>query len=608
MIRPKREGRAVVGFSDFVAELKRRRVIRTLLGWGIASFAVLQVYEPVMHGLHLPEWTLSFVVVILGLGFPVTAALAWTFDLKASGIERTRPLANGELPTVSRSRGARLALPLGLGLAAAAPGFVYFFVWPGAALHAPNAQASTAVPAGPSIGVLPFADMSATHDQEYLADGIAEEILNALAGMDGLRVSGRTSSFFFKGKAAEPAEIGRKLGVATLLEGSVRKEGNRVRVTAQLVNAADGFRLWSETFDQELGGIFQVQDEIARAVVAGLQPRLLGSDTSQLRAVKPTRWEAYSLYLRGRRLLARESWLTSNGEETARGAREAFERAILLDPGFAPAHAGLAEALDAEASWVAETPGDVTRFANLELAAAQRAIDLDPTLAEGYVARSAYRLAYAWDWKGGLADAERALALRPGDMRVAIAQSRARLAFNRKAEAVEAARRATELDPLSPAAWAELAHALGVSGASAAGEAPARKCEELSPGNCCVHLAWSLMGQGRTEAAAKQFSSCQGSLIRLEGLAITSHRMGREAEALAALDELVRQGALGYAFGIAEVFAVRGELDQAFHWLERARIQHDPLLEHVGHSPSFGPLKGDARWAAFLRKMEIPAE
>ncbi len=589
--------------ADLVAELKRRRVFRALLGWGIASFAILQVIEPVLHAYHLPDWTLTLVVTLLAAGFPLTVVLAWVFDLTPEGITRTAAPADG------RAVSPRLVtLLVGVGAIAAAPGLVYFFLWPGAALEARKADASAAVAAGPSIAVLPFADMSATHDQEYLADGIAEEILNALAGMEGLRVSGRTSSFYFKGKTAETAEIGRKLGVATLLEGSVRKDGNRVRVTAQLVNAADGYRIWSETFDQELGGIFRVEDEIARAVVAGLQPRLVGGDGSQLRSARPTRWEAYNHYLRGRRLLARESWLTSNDEATVRGAREAFERAIALDPGYAPAHAGLAEALEAEAGWYAETPEEITRFATLELAAAQRAIDLDPTLAEGFVARSAYRLSYAWDWKGGLADAERAVALRPGDMRVAIAQSRALLAFNRTAEAVEAARRATELDPLSPAAWAELGHALGVSGAPAAGEAPARRCEELSPGSCCVHVAWSLMDQGRTEDAARQFSSCRGSTIRLEGAAITAHQLGREAEARAALDELIRKGARTDAFAIAEVYAVRGDLDPAFQWLERARAQHDSTLEHVGHSPSFKLLQGDPRWAAFLRELNVPSE
>jgi len=236
------------GFRDFVSELRRRRVIRALVVWGVVAFAVLQVYEPVMHGLHLPAWTLSFV----GIGFPVVATLAWVFDLKAGGIERTPAKTPGDAPGAgSRSAGIRLArLLLGLGLAAAAPGLVYFFVWPGVARQAGSVPAPAAGDRlGPSIAVLPFADMSPQKDQEYFSDGIAEEILNALAQVEGSRVVGRTSSFAFKGKNDDLAAIAEKLHAVTILEGSVRKEGNRVRITAQLVNAADGYHFWSQTFD-----------------------------------------------------------------------------------------------------------------------------------------------------------------------------------------------------------------------------------------------------------------------------------------------------------------------------------------------------------------------
>jgi adenylate cyclase len=255
MIRLHFEEGSLAGFSDFVAELKRRRVIRALLGWGIASFAVLQVYEPVMHGLHLPEWTLSFVVIALGLGFPVTTALAWVFDIKASGIERTPPDATRDQAS-SMSQGSRRArralLLLGLGFAAATPGLVYFFVWPGADRGPARGSAAPSTAAGPSIAVLAFANMSADKDQEYFADGVTEEILNSLARVEGLRVVGRTSSFYFKGRNEDLASIARKLAVGAVLEGSVRKDGNRVRVTAQLLDAADGSRLWSETYEREL--------------------------------------------------------------------------------------------------------------------------------------------------------------------------------------------------------------------------------------------------------------------------------------------------------------------------------------------------------------------
>ena len=285
----------MAGFSDFVAELKRRRVFRALLSWGVVAFAVLQIYEPVMHGLHLPEWTLSFVVIALGLGFPITTGLAWVFDLKASGIERTPPAGNGDPPAaMSRgSRRARLALLLaGLGCAAAAPGLIYFFARQGADRGSARGSAAPSTAAGPSIAVLPFANMSADKDQEYFADGVTEEILNSLAHVEGLRVIGRTSSFYFKGRNEDLASIARKLAVGAVLEGSVRKDGNRVRVTAQLLDTADGSRLWSETYERELTSIFQVQEDVARAVVAALQLRLLPSQALATRASRTANPEA----------------------------------------------------------------------------------------------------------------------------------------------------------------------------------------------------------------------------------------------------------------------------------------------------------------------------
>jgi TolB-like protein len=216
-------------------------VIRALIGWGVFSFAVLQVIEPVLHAYHLPEWPLTVVVSALGAGFPITAVLAWVFDLTTKGITRTAPAASPELSAAGPS-GPRLAvLLLALGLLAAAPGLVYFFVWPGAGRRAAEAPGAVpAAPAMPSIAVLPFVNLSSDKEQEYFSDGIAEEILNALAQVDGLRVIGRTSSFSMKGRNEDLRIIGQRLGSANLLEGSVRRSGARVRITAQLIEASGG--------------------------------------------------------------------------------------------------------------------------------------------------------------------------------------------------------------------------------------------------------------------------------------------------------------------------------------------------------------------------------
>jgi TolB-like protein len=380
MIPSHREGRgSLAGFSDLVAELKRRRVFRALLGWGVAAFAALQVYEPVMHGLHLPEWTLSFVVVALGLGFPITAALAWVFDLKASGIERTPPAGNGDPPAaMSRgSRRARLALLLlGLGGAAAAPGLVYFFAWPGAGRPPAQGSAGPSAAADPSIAVLPLVNLSSDKEQEYFSDGLTEELLNLLAKVPGLRVASRTSAFAFKGKNVKMSEIGRELGVATVLEGSVRKSGDQVRITTQLISAADGYHLWSETYDRELTDIFAIQDEIANAIVNALRAQLgaAGRAAAVKVRVDTENVEAYEIYLKARELFIARSDLT----ESIR----LFEQVTRMDPSFARGWEGLAAVCSVAPSWNI-TDRDYYAIATQ---AAERALKLDPTLSMPWAA------------------------------------------------------------------------------------------------------------------------------------------------------------------------------------------------------------------------------
>ena len=234
-----------------LAELKRRRVFRALLGYAIVAFAVLQIIEPVIHGLQLPDWTLSFVVVAIGVGFPLTLALAWVFDLSASGIERTRPVAVEGSPRASAALFTLLAA--GVALAGVAVVAWHFGFRPGTGRVAP-------APAAPSVAVLPFVNMSPQKDDEYFSDGITEEVINALANVEGVRVVSRTSAFAFKGKNLSVRKIGEELAVATVLEGSVRRQGNDVRIVAQLINAADGYHLWSKTYDRTLENVFAVED------------------------------------------------------------------------------------------------------------------------------------------------------------------------------------------------------------------------------------------------------------------------------------------------------------------------------------------------------------
>ena len=246
--------KATIG--DLLAELKRRHVFRVMIGYGVFAFAVLQVTEPIMHGLHLQDWVLSAVIGALVQGFPVAVILAWLFDLSSKGVKRT-PATTG----TPLSRNARILLPLAVAVALltlAAAGGGAWYAWKRMAEHRPAALAAGATP---SVAVLPFADMSPSRDLEYFGDGIAEEILNSLAQVQGLKVIGRTSSFSFKGKPDDLRAIGQKLNAEAILEGSIRKDGQNLRVTAQLIRASDGAHLWSQRFDAAQGGVFAMLAE-----------------------------------------------------------------------------------------------------------------------------------------------------------------------------------------------------------------------------------------------------------------------------------------------------------------------------------------------------------
>jgi TolB-like protein/Tfp pilus assembly protein PilF len=312
-----------LGGGGWFEELKQRRVFRAVVGYGVVAFAVLQVVEPVMHGLGLPEWTLAATVVALGLGFPVTLVLAWIFDVREGRVEKTDP----------RPRTRALVLLVAAGLVLGAPGVAWFF-W--RAHRAPATAATVEVEGPPSVAVLAFTDLSPAKDQEYFSDGIAEEILDALARVKGLRVAGRTSSFQYKGRNEDLRTIGRALGVAHVLEGSVRRQGNKVRITAQLVKAADGFHLWSRSFDGDLTDVFELQERIARAVAAELSVVLQGPEQDRLVPVATSSAEAYALFLKATAIFNRRDGVRF-GEAIAE-----LEEALKLDPRYARAESRLA--------------------------------------------------------------------------------------------------------------------------------------------------------------------------------------------------------------------------------------------------------------------------
>jgi TolB-like protein/Tfp pilus assembly protein PilF len=447
-----------------------------------------------------------------------------------------------------------------------------------------------------SVAVLPFADLSEKHDEEYFSDGLSEELLDHLAQVPDLRVPGRTSSFYFKGKQATIAEIARALGVAHVLEGSVRKSGNTLRVTVQLIQADSGYQLWSKTYDRELKDIFKVQDEVAASVVESLKAKLASAHPASYRPSNP---EAYNQFLLGRQLYNR-------GLHGDRLAVEAFRKSTALDPNYAAAYAGLAMAQ----SSVADFFGDAAMLNEAE-ANADKSVTLAPREADGYAARGYLRAQYTWDWAGAQADLAKALTLEPADVSAQVHYGSLLASLGRLTEAIAATRKAIELDPLSGEAWMELGEYLIANRDFGAANTALRRAHEIRPdsGGSLSELGTLQLVGGHADAALVTFGQISTDpVFRLCGIAMAEHALGHAKESQQALNELMLKFAQVGAYQIAETYAWNGNKEKSFEWLERAYQQRDPGLAFIKWDPLFANLRGDARYQTLVRKMNLPGD
>jgi TolB-like protein/Tfp pilus assembly protein PilF len=503
---------------------------------------------------------------------------------------------------LSRLRSGQWPMALGLALMA---GVLAWQTWRAdSAATGATGAASTAVV--PSIAVLPFADLSPGRDQAYFSDGLAEELLTRLTRVSGLRVIARTSSFAFRGREADLTTIGKALNVASVLEGSVRRSGDRVRITAKLVRISDSSHLWSETYDRQLNDVFAVQEEIAAAVVDALRVELLPRSAGESPDPHTPSPEAYDQFLMGRQ------WFNRGSAEGMAMALTAYRKAVSLDPNYAAAYAGLAVVEYAASDGYNFVDNDTLRAAGRQRAmdAAERAVALAPTLADGYSVRGFIRMLAGWDWAGARADLDRAVALNPNDAFNLVRRARLHAAMGELPEALATIRRAIEADPLSPPAWNFLGRFEAANGDLIAARQAQMRVLAITPehGRAPVDLGLLDLLEGKALEARARYAEVRDEPLRLLGIAASEHSLGNAEPALQALDELKLKYANGAAYQIAEVHAWRGERDQAFEWMERAIVQGDGGLQYLKYDPMLEGLVADPRYGQVLERLGLPVE
>jgi len=577
---------------NFFSELKRRNVYKVAVAYIVGGWALSQGIAQVLPVFDVPNWAIRLVVLLIIIGFPIALTVAWAFEVTPEGIKRTEAAdAAGQ-----RSRGSAWIYVVLIG---AALSVGLFFVGRYTAGHtAPRqSEAATAVPAK-SIAVLPLVNESGDPKDEYFSDGLSEELIAALAQISGLKVIGRSSSFRFKDRKEEPRTIGEKLGVSTLLDGTVRKQGDRVRIVAELVNAADGIQLWTQTFDRQLKDIFAVQEEIARAVAESLKVTLLGTNSRSAQASATDNAEAHNAYLQGHFYLVRRN------VEDYRKAIEYYDQAIQLDPNYALAYAERGEAWALMGDLTGQRPNAYPKAR----ADAEKAVAIAPDLAEARAALGWVLCLAEWKFAEGLAELKRAKELSPANPTANDLLARIIVYLGRFNEAERQAREAVELDPLSTVTQGNLARVLFYAGKLDEAEAAARKGTELQPTGAGAHRFQVLIAaqRGDGEAALREAQLEPDPGFRRFELAVAHYVRGDRAAADAALADLIANAREGFAYQIAQVYALRGEKDKAFEWLQTAFDDRDAGMLGLLADPVLRGLRDDARYKNLLVKVGLP--
>jgi serine/threonine-protein kinase len=578
----------------FFGELKRRNVYKVAVAYAVVGWLLIQVATQVFPFLEISNWAIRLVIFVTALGFPVALIIAWAFELTPDGVKRTEDADAAR----QHSRGGVwiavvvVAATLSLGL--------FFLGRYTAGTSTPrSSEPATASNPQKSIAVLPLVNTSGDPSNEYFSDGLSEELIAVLAKIPELKVIGRSSSFFFKGKSGDSAAIGQKLGVANLIEGSVRKQGDRVRIVAELISATDGRSLWSETYDRELKDVFAVQVEIAKSVAEQMKVKLLGEKTRS--DAKPS----------NENLAAHNAVLQSDfyfQQQTPEGVRKSIaflQDAVRLDPNYALAYAKLGQAWRQYA--VSFAIDDASKAYDEARQAADKAVSLAPDLVDVRMTVGLLAMNPGLDFPAGEKEFRHVLQLSPNNAAAKNGLCVSLLAQGRLTEAEEACRQALLLDPLLTNLWFNLGRiTVGTGRYKEAGEA-FRKGLELQPNASRFHtyLATLDVLQNRPAQATANAQLENEGFWRDYAVALVQQAQGDQSAADARLKDFIAKDSNGGAFQIAVLYAIRKEPDQMFKWLDTAYDTRDSGLTQLAVTPFFLPYRDDPRFTALCQKLNV---
>jgi len=590
--------------QDFFKELMRRNVARVALVYMIVAWVTMQVVDVMFPALHVPEWAISITAALIIIGFPFALIFAWAFEITPEGIKKEKEVDRSQ--SITTDTGRKLDFMI-IGALAIAVAFLLVDKLIltesedelGQASNQAQVVETPAKAPEKSIAVLPFVNMSGDIENEYFSEGLSEELLNVLAKMPELKVVGRTSSFKFKGTNEDLRLIGERLGVAHVLEGSVRQSGVKVRITAQLIDTETGFHLWSETFDRELNDIFAIQDEISASVAAALKVTLFGNTGEKVVGSRGTdRIEAYDLYLRGRYL--REHISSDNIQQSIAVLHEA----VALDPNYAAAWAQLSLS---QTRWTGAFTESLQFAQGYAVARryAERALALDDQLAEAHIALALSQWVYDFDLVASKATFLHALELEPNNID-ALGWYGAQMSMDGQRDlALETLEKAVELDPLSIPSIAGLASALTIAGRFDESMELQRHALDIDPGVARIHgnIAYNHLLQGNLADAVAEYEKELVNWVRDFGRILVLGRTGEQDAWAEALDEFIREYGKKDAYQIAEIYADAGDPEAAFEWLETALKVRDPGLVWIKTDALLAGLHDDPRWPIFLDKV-----